>query len=449
MTNSTTQLEPIKRTSRGRISRKLGWALVLGLMVLASAEFVVRGPMRFARATRFNDFISPYIQAKAWSRGMDPYSPRNLVVLWPTDVRRFAFLDPDLADGTLVLKRGIPTAYPPTSLVLLSPFAWLPWLAAHAVWLVISVLAYGITVLSLVSLAGFGWQEQRTYAFLALALALAPVHTGLAAGNIVIVAIAACALAVLSARRQQSVVAGVLIAVAVSLKPQVGLPFLVYYLLRRRWRISAVAVSLVGILAAVAILRLAASHAPWVDSYRYNNKVLFASGSLGDFTEGNPLRYSLVNLQVLTYTLVPDRPKAIAFALTVSTVMGLAWLLLVMRRNIRNDLLEISAITVLSLLPLYHRLPDASLLVFPLSWSLAALSGRLKPFAIGTLILILAFLVPGGSALEQLQRTNHLGAFQHSWWWTGLVMPYQVWALLLLSVVLLLAMRSNGAKADL
>jgi len=431
---------------RENVHRKLGWVLVLSLLLFASAEFLLRGPIRFARAN-IDDFISPYIQTKAWMKGVDPYSPADLVALWPKDAEQFMFLKKDLADGSLVLKRGIPTAYPPTCFVLLVPVAWLPWHVARHVWLAISLMAFGLTVLSLVSLIGFQWHEKRTYLFLALALALAPFHTGLAAGSIVIVAVGLCALAVLTADRQWDVTTGVLFGVAIGLKPQIGLPFLVYYLLRHRWRAVTTAVTVLAILAATAIFHLAMSHTPWVDNYQYDNRVLFAHGSLGDFTEANPLRFGLVNLQVLLYTFVPDRAGVNVAALVMAGALGLFWLFLLLHRaDSKNELLALAALTVLSLLPVYHRLYDASLLIFPLAWSLAALPEFRKKLARGILLLILVFLVPGGSALEQFQHTSHLVTLQHSWWWTHIVMPHQVWALLFMSVLLLVAMRTSVAK---
>jgi hypothetical protein len=122
--------------------------------------------------------------------------------------------------------------------------------------------------------------------------------------------------------------------------------------------------------------------------------------------------------------------------------------LLLLRRRAasNNELLELGALTVLSLLPVYHRMYDASLLIFPLAWSLAALPGSQNKLAKGTLLLILVFLVPGGSALEQLQLSSHLVTLQHSWWWAHIVMPHQVWALLFLSALLLMAMRTSAAN---
>lgn len=425
------------------------WLLGLLLLVVSLTEFVVRGPVRFALAGDFNDFKSPYIQTRAWMKGIDPYSPANLVALWPDTGQRLDFLKRDMADGSLVLKHGIPTAYPPTSFALLAPIAWLPYRVAHPAWLLISLFACVLAVVSLALRAQLRWPEKRTYLFLAFAFALAPFHTGLGAGSLVIVAVAACALAVWAIDRQQDLIAGILIGVAVGLKPQIGLPFLVYYLLRRRWRVVGVAVTLVALLAAIAILHLSLHHTPWIDNYRNDNKILFARGSLGDFTEENPIRFSLINLQVLLYTFKPDRTAATFLALAISGAMGVLWLVLLRRRDhSETELLELSALCLLSLLPVYHRLYDASLLIFPLAWSMTALSGPLKRWAKGTLFLMLVFLVPGGSALERLQYSNYLPRLQHSWWWFHFALPHQVWILILLTALLLHALRMSPTPSE-
>jgi hypothetical protein len=380
--------------------------------------------------------------------GMDPYNPANVVKFWPTDERRPDFVVKDLSDGSLVLKTGIPTAYPPMCFLLLAPLSVPPWRIAQPLWMVISLMAFALTALSLASLIGLHLYEKRTYLFLAVALALAPFHTGLATGSIAILSVGASAMAVWAAKHRWNLSAGALVALAVGLKPQIGLPFLVYYILRRRWSIVGVALLVVGILMGVTILRLTASHTPWLQNYEHDNEVLFTSGSLGDFTDKNPLRFGLVNLQVLLYTFVPNRSFVNALAFAVGAAMGLIWLLLARRYgNGQDEILELSTLLILSLLPIYHRLYDASLLIFPLAWSVATLSGHLKAFAKATLISILAFLIPGGSALEQLQQTSHFDAVLHSPWWTKFVMPYQIWILLGLSAVLLRAMLLSHNEA--
>lgn len=150
-----------------------------------------------------------------------------------------------------------------------------------------------------------------------------------------------------------------------------------------------------------------------------------------------------MNLQVLLYVILHNRALANGLALAVGIITGLWWLFLLSRRfGSGQHLLAVSTLVVISLLPVYHRLYDASLLVFPLAWSLTELSGKIRSLGNITFCLILPFLVPGGSLLEQIQLTGYVStAVRSSWWWNAMVMPHQVWAILILSVVLLEAMR--------
>jgi hypothetical protein len=426
--------------------------LLLLLVLLAVSEFVVRGPIRFLRAADFNDFISPYVQSRALIQGLDPYSPEVLVRLWPvTGPHRLQFLAKDLADGTLIAKRGIPTAYPLTCLFLLGPLAVMPWPVAHLVWLALTgVLTLGViwSLLSLVTREAGDW---RAYVFVAFALALAPLHTGFAAGSVVIATVALCGIALSREQRDEVTLAGILFGIAVCLKPQIGLPFLAYYLLRRRWRLCGIAGSVVLTAALLAIVRLAVSGTPWLQNYRTDNKVLLVSGILADFTERNPLRFSLINLQVLFYAIWHQAGAANAFAIGLSTVLFVIWVALLLRTRRENDdaLLALGAVAVLSLLPVYHRLYDALLLIIPLCWSLREFSGPRKQFARGTLVLMLPFLVPGGSALEEMQRGGRIpDALTQSWFWNSVVMPHEIWCLLFLGALLLWCMASKPPQAS-
>jgi hypothetical protein len=423
------------------------------LVLLASAEFVVRGPVRFLQAADFNDFISPYIQSRALIQGMDPYSPEVLVRFWPVEgAHRPQFLAKELADGTLIEKRGIPTAYPLTCLLLLIPLAVLPWPVAHLTWLVITTcLIFAVigSLLSLLTAGELSGSDWRAYVFVAFALALAPLHTGVAAGSIVVSTVALCGIALSHELRRNGTLAGILLGMAVCLKPQIGLPFFAYYILRRRWRLSAIAAGVVLTAAMLAILRLAISGTPWVQNYRIDNKVLLVRGILADFTERNPLRFGLINLQVLFYAILHSSVAATAFAFAISVFLFGIWLWLLLRSGFSNHdaLLAICSLAVLSLFPVYHRLYDAFLLIFPLCWGLREFSGPRTKLARAALLLMLPFLLPGGSVLEQLQRTGKIpDSIARSWYWICIVMPHEIWILLLLSFVLLGAMASNPAS---
>jgi len=134
--------------------------------------------------------------------------------------------------------------------------------------------------------------------------------------------------------------------------------------------------------------------------------------------------------------------------------------------DVRNfDLLALSALLTVSLLPVYHRFYDATLLIFPLAWAFTALNGhsspsgssdgrsaeghldrgsldrRLRPIAISVIaVILIIFLFPGGTILQQLQQSGHFTAFQSHWWWNSLILPHENWCILLLTLLLLLAL---------
>jgi hypothetical protein len=429
-------------TNIRRAGRK--WTLLcFGLLLLAGAEFAVRGPARAIHsATQFNDFLSPYIQANAWMRGLDPYSPETLLRLWPAGAAHFLFLPKEVADGTLIAKRGIPTAYPITSLVLIAPVSLLPWKVVYALWLAINLGLFSVMLWMLVELAGFSYRDPSAILLVAATLALAPFHTGIVTGNVALVAVELGVIAVWAARMRYEITTAILLAVSAGLKPQIGLCFLLYYLVRRRWRVSGIALALIVLLAGVGLLRLELGHTPWLGNYLNDNRVLLESGILANFTPVNPMRFGLINLQVVLYSFVGSIGLANDLAASIGAILLIVWLIGMRRRSAQAnfELLDLSAIVVVSLLPVYHRFYDAALLVFPLCW--VFISFR-KSRIIGTvsLLLMLPFLIPGGTLLETMQDSGRIPSIlANRWWWGMFVMPHQVWMLFFLSILLLYEM---------
>ena len=420
-------------------------ALCLAFLVLAGAEFVVRGPVRAIRtATHFNDFLSPYIQASAWTRGLDPYSPETLLALWPEGAPRFLFLPIEVADGSILRKRGIPTAYPIPSLVLIAPLSRLPWGLAYGLWLAIHLALFGLMLSALVALAGFSCRDPLAVLLVAFTLALAPFHTGLVTGNPALIAVEAAVISLWTARQGYDVLTAILLTVSAGLKPQIGFCFLLYYLMRRRWRLLGRTLALLMFLTALGLLRMALAHTPWLANYLKDNQVLLESGILSHFTPANPMRFGLINLQVVLYSLVGSVSVANRLAVSIGATFLVVWLVVILRRNRRDEeeleLLDAGAIAVLSLLPIYHRFYDAALLVLPLCWAMVSFR-KARTFSSLTLLLLLPFLIPGGTILESLESAGRIpSTFASRWWWQRVVMPHEVWLLVLLSILLLYEM---------
>jgi hypothetical protein len=422
--------------------------LVISLLflLLTGAEFTVRGPLRAVQsATGFNDFLSPYIQAKAWIQGLDPYSPQTLLKLWPAEALQYNFLPKEVANGTLVANRGIPTAYPITAFVLLAPFDVVHWNVAYAAWLAINLTLFIAMLAVLISLAGFSLGDPFTIFFIAATLALAPFHTGIVTANVSLVVVDLAVIAVWLARQRYDFSAAILLAISAGLKPQIGLCFLLYYLLRRRWRLFAVGIAILIMLAGVGLLRLQFSHTPWLANYLNDNHILLETGVLGNFTSINPTRFGLINLQVGFHPILNSVKSSNILASVVGAILFIVWLANMARTQ--NDdpgleLLDLSTIATISLLPIYHRFYDAALLVLPLCLTFFSFRWQKAKLArIVTLFLLLPFLIPGGTLLETLKTSGRIPpTLAGRWWWQAFVMAHEVWALLFLSALLLYEM---------
>ena len=219
------------------------WSVLCLLSCVAIVEFSARGPFRALGSNRdFNDFISPYAQTRVWLSGHDPYAASNLRGSWPV-VPGPTFLVTESGDGTLAAKRGFPSPYLDIAFPLLLPIAELPWRIAIWVWVLLCLLGLFVLISILIRMSGVGRRSQLALTILVSALLLAPVHTAIAAANIVTVDLALGLLATFCLMQNRAKMAGVLLTLAIVLKPTIALPFVIYavvYAVVKRDRVKAI-----------------------------------------------------------------------------------------------------------------------------------------------------------------------------------------------------------------
>jgi len=421
--------------------------MVTLVLLISGAEFVGRGPARYLRESQnWNDFLSPYIQSDAWRHGRDPYSSRELIRAWPIEIPRPAFVDRDAAEGTLQKKRGIPTPYPLTALVVLSPFTTLRWKAAELLWSTLSIVLVSATFFALLALYNHGRLDVRGQLFLAAGLLLAPIHTGLATANPAMLAIGLSALALWATQSGKPWAAGVLLGLAVCIKPPIGACLLLYTCLRRDWKLVATAVALVSGAMLLGVWRMYVAGVPWLSSYLDCSRHIFERGSLADFTSGDPVRFNMVDLRILVYALFGNAPLAQALPLLCGAVLLAAWYYGITIDGKASGL-DLSTLFSLSLLPIYHRFYDAALLVWPVCWTILAASQKtIRTIAI---ILIMPFFVPGGVLLQGLAERGYIPvSIADRWWWQAIVLPHENWSLLLLCFLLIYSMHTNRSQSS-
>jgi hypothetical protein len=114
-----------------------GLQILVGFIaVLMLADFVFRGVVP-ALGRGKNNFSEVYVGAWLWRHGQNFY---------------------DAAVTTNRLTNAqvrIVLVYPPTALVLIAPFTFLPWDWENPIWLLLGLVAIGITIAPLIGLGGF------------------------------------------------------------------------------------------------------------------------------------------------------------------------------------------------------------------------------------------------------------------------------------------------------
>jgi hypothetical protein len=411
------------------------------LIVLTIAVFIVRGPMRFLQnSTSWNDLSQNYAASKLWLKGQSPSDPKNFIALWKHET------------GSRLELTDIRThlAPPLGGLVVMAPIAALPWRFAKVLWVAVLFVAFGATVGSLAIAGGFGWNETRTLAFVIACLVLAPFQTGIASGNPSILVIGFCAVAIWAAQRHSDVSAGVLFGMACSMKPHLGAFLVLYYLIRRRWQLFGTALGTTAALNLMAVLYLQLRGASWIRDYLGNAKGFVAANPIDDFSTINPSRFTLINLQVPFFSITGNSSQSNLLAFAVGALLLCAWLYWATKRSAQNEaLLSLGAVSALSLLPVYHRFYDAALLVVPLCWGMTSGIVKQKTVAILAFLLLAPFLVPGTAVLQQLAVLGRVPeAITRSWWWNCVVMPHETWAILLLCLLLLYAMKVEVRRSQ-
>jgi hypothetical protein len=422
-----------KETRRQRIIKTFCLILLFGTL----AEFLARGPLRAVSVS--SDFAVPYLAARAWRNGGNPYDHEALDQIWQ---------EAGGEQGKKPVKTTTPSVYPPTTLILLAPLTFWSWKAARYGVLIINTAFIILVIRLLLSIARFGERDWRAILFWAIALGFAPLHTGIALGNLAVPSVSLALLAVWAGLTKKDSIAGLLLALALSLKPQIGGIVWLGYVLQRRWRICAIAAAASLMLALIAIGRLELGQVDWVNSWASNYHVFVAEGRSNDPTASNVSRHHLLNLQWLLHTFLEQRWLVNLLVLGfVGSQFAILWATNNKRDERENDLLFFSSLIVLGLLASYHRFYDATLLILPLLWSLIAWSGLQKKAARLSLLLISPFLVPGAVILKELIGSGYLPRdWESSWWWNSLVMPHQVWLLAGLSICLTYALAVKASN---
>jgi len=407
------------------------------LLLTGWGVFLYRGLMP-SQISAADDFQVIYSSSRAWLYGVNPYEADRLDALW------LAARGPRMHRPSERGSRDL--LYPPPSFVLISPVAAFDWPVAREMWAWINVGAIAASIITTAWLAGMRGKHPSTWIFVGAAIAFAPCITGIKMGQLSMILTALVASGHALRLSGRPMAGGVLLGMAAVLKPQIGLVFLAYEIFRWRWNVAGPALAVAVIVAILGIVRLEANGVPWVESLSSNVKEFTTGIGNGNPMPENHLRYQMIDLRPVVHNFTADRAMAAVVTFGVMGLMGLAALAAWLRKlEDGRELLAMSIGASASLLIVYHRFYDASILLLPLGWvvwSLVTREGKRFGWTRWAVLLgILPFFVPGAVFIDKMQREGHIpGGLAENLLWDTFVVHHQAWALVWLTAALVLAL---------
>ncbi len=188
----------------------------------------------------YKDCISPYLMAKATLHGVNPYLPLpQLAKMWLQQAN----------------PANHPTPYPPFVALLSLPLSFLSYEVVVRAWMVLEILYVLATILLLLRWWGTSLNPIKIAILLALAIVWMPLNEELWQGQFMSGLMLLLVGAWLALRSGRHILGGALLGALIAIK-MTGAPIVLFFMLRRQWRVvfSAAAVVLVANLLAMAVL---------------------------------------------------------------------------------------------------------------------------------------------------------------------------------------------------
>jgi hypothetical protein len=311
------------------------------------------------------DFKAIYYGARCLIQHGDPYKESDFLRVYQADEGNFP------ADSELdrLFRRAVPICINlPSALFLIAPFTLLGWGAAHLLWMLLVATSLFLAGYLIWSLAA---KDAPALSLFLVCILLANCETFFSNGNLAGIAVPLCMIAVCCFVQEKFVAAGVFcLAVSLALKPHdVLLVWLFFLLAGGVYRKRALQTLLVtSVLLLPAMLWVTKDAPQWRTELRSNVAATSAHGDLGDpgpaslsFRKGD----MIIDLQSVLSIFRDNLRFYNPASYLICGALLLAWLARTLRaQHVQPQAwFALAAIAALSMLPVYHRLHDAKLLL--------------------------------------------------------------------------------------
>ena len=272
-----------------------------------------------------------------------------------SDLAMFQDMGRRWVDGVYQTEESRFYGHPPYASVLYSAMAFLSFEQLRAVFVLINLLTTFLILLLIHKLWGSNWSARTHWLLAAFLLSSAPFRVALRYGQISLILTALVLGSFLAWKKKRAGLAGLLIGLSLA-KYSLTLPFVLYLVWRREWKIVAGAVLTVGVLTEICALRFGLSPFVLIGDYvRLMQHISISNDpTFSGATEVGRLLFAITGSELIANQL------NIALTLIALAAMGL-----VFWRKPRYEQTHLAALTFFSLWFVYHRIYDAVVCVLP------------------------------------------------------------------------------------
>ena len=374
---------------------------LLVLCISAVVMFALAGA-RVMHAS--NDFVPVYTGARCLLHGCNPYDTRQL--------EQQFFQAGGHADELPSWQIDVPV-YPPSTFLVLSPLALLRFPVARVLWFLLNGCLF-VTAARLIQVMcprPHRWLATILVSYFVITAEIVLVLGQPAVLAISLVVIGCC----LFLRSRFPGFGALLFLLSLAVKPQIGGLIVLYLLLKGiHWRWAVMAMMGAGALLVVASLML--THHPqsaaWDSTLRGNLSATLSPGGSADPRPENYQAIGDLNLQTLTSIFFAETRTFNAAAYAVFAVLLAVVILVVLRNQLRGEMqwIALAALSILSLIPVYHRFYDSRLLLLSIP-AVVILFGRNRLLGVALALLTLVTTI-------SVQYRVQIFLLQHAKWQT-------------------------------
>lgn len=372
---------------RHRLAReKVNFRVLVGflLFLFALGQYGLRGTAR--ALTSSADLAAPYAATRLFWHRANPYDQQQV--------------NAEFERASLPKAYPAASLHPPHTFLLLSPLVTLRWQYARLLMALVN------TALPLIAASMFVY-SRRSQANLALSGALcilsvllcAPLHTGIALGQLAVVSISVGFIAIQLASSGHRNAAGMFLAASLFAKPQVAFLLPLYFALRRWWRSFWICLGAFLLASLFVVIWWKERMFVFLQTLLGNYQQESTAGAI---SPSGPLYWQRIDLAPLwpSGSLILTSLAVTAVIVSLLPLFSRSFLTGLEGDRVALQELALASICLLTLLIVYHRYYDAYLLTIPAAHALLRHDVRpqLRTWAIRSLLAI-PFLAPISAAV--------------------------------------------------